>query len=106
VRALPPGEQRQDLLLPGRKHRQLDLRAGLGRLAPWAQRPPHARDELVRVDRLDEVVVGAEQKAGDAVVGLGAFARDEDDRQLLSEAVAELLVQLEAARSGQDDVYQ
>ena len=39
-------------------------------------------------------------------MGLGAFARDEDDRQLLSEAVAELLVQLEAARSGQDDVYQ
>jgi hypothetical protein len=59
--ALPLGEEREDLSLPSRQHRQLERRAALLRLAARPQRTPNARDQLVQVDRLDEVVVGSEK---------------------------------------------
>src|ERR1051325_10214749 len=43
---------------------------------------PQARKDLVGRRRLGDVVVGADEQAGDAVIGLRARAREEDDREL------------------------
>src|SRR5919106_3942215 len=45
---------------------------------------PDAREELVRREGLDDVVVRTHEKPRHAVVRLGARARDEDNRHLAS----------------------
>ena len=34
----------------------------------WPERPAHTRDQLVGIERLDEVVVGTQHQPGDTVV--------------------------------------
>ena len=51
-------------------------------------------DELAVHVGFDEIVVGPEQQAGDAAVGLGASARQEDDGQLGAELGPERVAHL------------
>lgn len=73
--AQPLGQQPQHLVLAARQRRRRARGA----------RPPEqrvdAREQLVGLERLDHVVVPAEQQPGRAVERLRAFARDEHDRQ-------------------------
>jgi hypothetical protein len=75
-------------------------------IAAHPERPAYARNEFVGIQRLDEIVVCAEQQAGNAVVRLCAFTRNEDDGELVAEQVAELAVELEAAALRQPDVQE
>lgn len=65
-----------------------------------------ARDELVRSDRLDDVVIGTEQKARDAVERLGAFPRDEDDGETLVDLLLEAPAELVPGEIGEVNVDQ
>src|SRR5437899_5489943 len=49
----------------------------------------HAGEQLGGVARLHDVVVAADEEAGDAVVRVGPIRRCEDDRQRVPERVAE-----------------
>ena len=57
---------------------------------PRATKPSEADDQLVRVDRLDQVLVRTDMEAGDAVALVDAFASHEHDRQGLSIHVTKL----------------
>jgi hypothetical protein len=101
VTAKALGDQGQDLDLPTRERR----------LEPWLappfrplQQPPHPCDELVEGEGLDEEVVAADEEAGDAVVRLGPFCRDEDDRQTVAELVPELAAHLVAGETREADL--
>jgi hypothetical protein len=63
------GEEAQDLELALRQvgNARALCRVGLGRRP--LDEPAHARDELVRVDRLQDVVVAADEQARDALRG-------------------------------------
>jgi hypothetical protein len=52
--------------------------------APSSEMSPNARDELVRVDWLRQVVVGTNKQSGDPVVRLRPITRDEQDRKLVA----------------------
>jgi hypothetical protein len=56
------------------------------------------------VERLREIVVGAEQEAAHAVVSLDPLRRDEHDRQRRAVGLAQRPTQLVARTVGQDDV--
>ena len=54
------------------------------RVSPLRDQSSQPRGQLVRIDRLDDVVVGADEQADDAIRRLHALAADEDDRKVLS----------------------
>src|SRR5262245_25369291 len=56
-----------------------------------------ACEQLVGIDRLDQIVVGADEHARSTVEGLDPFARDEDDRKPLAVKVTELAADLVSA---------
>ena len=60
------------------------------------------RDQLLGVDGLDEVVVGPDQQADDAIRGLAPLAADEHDRQVLAEPLPQLAADLVARRPGKN----
>jgi hypothetical protein len=64
-------------------------------------RPAGAGEQLVGVERLDDVVVGADEESHRPVDRLDSVRGDEEDRQLLAEVVAELVAELEAADARQ-----
>ena len=98
------GQQGQDLLLAVRERgRSVDGSLGRGR-AGTTQGPPDAREQLVGIERLHQVVVGAEQQAGHAIGGIGPAAGDEDDREIVAVRLVELAAELVAARVGQIDL--
>ena len=90
--ALAAREQHEHLALPRRQNRgRRRILVPLGRcplLGLSPQERPNAVDELLGVERLEDVVVGAEQKTGDPIQGLHARARDEHDRDGVAEGVA------------------
>jgi hypothetical protein len=47
-----------------------------------AKRAPNSRHQLALIEGLHDVVVSAEEKPGDSVVGLSPVARQEDDRDV------------------------
>jgi hypothetical protein len=63
-----------------------------------------ARDQLTRIDRLDQVVVGPDQHAAGAIERIGPLAGDEDDRDRVAVAVAERAADLVAVQAGQLNV--
>jgi hypothetical protein len=63
----------------------------------------HARDDLPGAERLDDVVVGAELEADDAV-GLVAAGGEHDDRHL--RGAADLTADVEARSVGQHQIEQ
>src|SRR3546814_7255763 len=79
----PPGSTRTDTLFPDTtlfRSAALAVRdRPLDRVA--AQHGAHARDQLADPERLREIIVGAKLEADDPV-GLGAFGRQEDDRNV------------------------
>ena len=81
-------------------------RAKRGRASPrdFAISLRKPRDQLLRVDGLDEVVVGADQETDDPVGSLAPLAADEHDRQLLAVSLPQLAADLVAGRSRKDHV--
>src|SRR4030095_1806542 len=61
-------------------------------------------EELLRVERLRDVVVRAQQEPGDSVGRIGSRPGHEDDRELFPELVAELAADLIATRHAELDV--
>src|SRR5439155_27103941 len=61
-------------------------------------------EQLVRSDRLDEIRVAADQEAGDAVVRLDPRSRNEHDRQLVAESLAQGVADLVAGDPRETDV--
>ena len=66
--------------------------------------PPNTREELGGLERLDEVVVRADEQAGDEIEPFRPAPGDEDDRQVFAVQVAERTADLVAARSRKVDV--
>src|SRR5437899_11248703 len=64
----------------------------------------HAGEQLGGVARLHDVVVAADEEAGDAVVRVGPIRRCEDDRQRVPERVAELAADFVAIDIGERDL--
>jgi hypothetical protein len=97
---LPVGKQLENLALsfrqPGRFPPRDDARA--------LEQAPHAGEELAGVERLRKVVVGSELETGDAIARLDAVAGHEQDRQIVSEFVAELAADLVPRKPGQADL--
>ena len=87
---LPVGKQLENLALsfrqPGRVPPRDDARP--------LEQAPDAGEELAVVERLRKVVVGSELETGDAIARLDAVAGHEQDRQIVSELVAELAADL------------
>jgi len=71
----PLCEKPEDLLLAWSQAR----RDGSGDRRRLSHEPPDAREEVIEPDRLRQVVVGAEQEAGDPVRLFGPRRGDEDD---------------------------
>ena len=65
-----------------------------------------ARKQLGWVERLDDVIVGAQTETRDSVEPLGPLTRDEHDRQLLAELGSELAADVVTAHSGEIDVQE
>src|SRR5919201_2714142 len=65
-----------------------------------------ARDELARIEGLAQVIVAAEFQACDLVVAFGAAARDEDDPDAESVALAQAPADVVARHQWQMDVEQ
>src|SRR3546814_20316795 len=68
-----------------------------------AQHGAHARDQLADPERLREIIVGAKLEADDPV-GLGAFGRQEDDRNVAGPP--DLPADCDPRGAGQPDVGQ
>jgi hypothetical protein len=92
---------------------ELTVRHAEGRAFPLgvggvlaADESVHAGQQLVRVERLHDVVVAAEAEAGDPIERLRAHARDEDDRQPLAELGAQLAADVVAAHAREVDVQE
>jgi len=64
------------------------------------------REKLAFIERLHDIVVGAEQEPCDAVEWLGSLAGHEDDRDLVPKALAQLSAHLVAAHGGEVDVQE
>jgi len=91
-------EQRQDLKLTAGEG-SVD-RTALPRAASSTRardKSPSASEELVPIDRFDEVVVAADKEPGSAVDRCRPVARNEDDRNVVAELVTKLLADLEPA---------
>ena len=69
-----------------------------------AKHGSNPRQQLALVERLHDVVVGAEKEPGDSVVRLGPVAREEDDRNIVPEPLAEPAADLVAAHFGEVDL--
>ena len=63
-----------------------------------SQRAPDARQKLAEVERLHEIVVGAEHEAGRAIERSRALGGDEDDRKVVAESLVELAKYFETAQ--------
>lgn len=105
-----PGEKLEHLTLACRQRRQpRSAVAGgcaAGRARSRAAVPHRASDpgeQLAFVERLHHVVVCADQEPCNAIVGLGAVARDEDDRDLVGERVAQLTADFVTADAAEVD---
>ena len=70
----------------------------LAQLCRAGQRPPDTGDELVRHERLEDVVVGPDHEPGDGVERVRPGSRDEDDGKRLAEALSQRSTQLVPAR--------
>ena len=93
-------EHPQDLELA---RRELGV-AGDGRAPGALDQLAHPHDQLLQVDGLAEVVVGADEQPGDAVGGLAAAPRHEHDRQLRPVEVAQLAADLVPGDVGEVDL--
>jgi hypothetical protein len=71
-----------------------------------AKRAPNPRQQLALVERLHDVVVGAEKEPGDPVVRLRPVTREEDDRDVVAEPFPKLAADLVAAHFGKVDLEQ
>ncbi|HEV8248374.1 MAG TPA: hypothetical protein VGQ15_00245, partial [Gaiellaceae bacterium] len=69
-----------------------------------SERPADARQELVSVEGLDEVVVGAQEEARDDIPSVAALAGDENDGKVVANRVVQLTKHLVAAEAGQADL--
>ncbi len=103
ARFVPVREEREDLLLTRREPARRVV-GGLRGGRRTRDQPAHTRHEEGRVERLDEVVVGAEEHPGGSIEVVRLVGRDQDDGQLLAELIAQLSAELEAADVGQPDV--
>src|SRR5919198_4569732 len=99
-------QERQHLVLTRRQlgRRRDERRVRLDRRG--SKKPLHARQHLLRVERLQNVVVGAEQEPARRVERIDALSRHEDDRKLLPEQAAEVAEDRVAGDAGQADVEQ
>ena len=66
--------------------------------------PAQPRDQLLRIDGLDEVVVGTDQEADDAIGSFTPCAAHEHDRQLLAVALAQFAADVVPRRPRKDHV--
>ena len=73
--------------------------AGGARVDPM-QRPQQPDAQLAGVERLEYIIVGAEQEPSDAIERIGPDLRDEHHRELGAEPSEELGHQLQAATGG------
>jgi hypothetical protein len=71
-----------------------------------AKRAPNSREQLALVEGLHDVVVGAEQKPCDSVIGLSPVTRQEDDRDVAAVPIPQVAANLIAAHLGEVDVEQ
>src|SRR5438874_13614663 len=66
----------------------------------------YERKQLGWIERLHDVIVGAQTETRDSVEPLGSLTRDEHDRQLLPELGSELAADVVTAPSGEIDVHE
>ena len=71
-----------------------------------AKRAPNPRQQLALVERLHDVVVGAEKESGNPIVGLRPVTREEDDRDVVAETIPQLAANLVAVYFGEVDLEQ
>jgi len=91
------GKKRQNLVLPW-----CQARSTVG--PPAAEQAPNPDQQLVQSERLDEVVVRADQQTGHPVTRLGSLAGDEDDREPRPELLTQLPAYLVTREVWQDDL--
>src|SRR5262249_46703023 len=95
------GEQIEDLVLALSQRIKLLVRP---RRNPVRRRPTHetsdARDQLGRIDRLDQIVVCPKQKPRGPIERVGSLAGDENDRYGVAVALAQLPADLIAVQAG------
>src|SRR5438874_13380316 len=66
----------------------------------------YERKQLGWIERLHDVIVGAQTETRASVEPLGSLTRDEHDRQLLPELGSELAADVVTAHSGEIDVQE
>ena len=76
----------------------------VGKPGPALQVPADASDEVVEGEGLHEVIVAADEEAGDPVERLRPLPRDEDDRQPVAELFPQGATDLVAADAWQVDI--
>src|SRR6266536_3143006 len=95
------GQPPEHLELAFRQIEPAGRRRWSGRLSPRANDgSPHAREELVRIHRLDEVVVAADEQADGSVGGLDPLPGNENDRQVITQFVSKSTTDLESVDVG------
>jgi hypothetical protein len=102
--ALTLREKTQDLALPdgqqGTDHLRLRFLGNPRRSLDASKDPAGPRKQLIVVERLHDVVVGANEEPGNPVRWRRSLARDEDDSELIAVLVAQLPADLLAAHVG------
>ena len=74
------------------------------RPARLCDQPAQPRDQLLRIDGLDEVVVGADQQPDHPIGSFTSFAAHEHDRQLFAVPLPQVAANLIAGRSREDHI--
>ena len=106
--ALAPREETQDLAFPvgqqGTDQLRLRLLSIPQRRLDASKDPARPRKQLIVVERLHDVVVGADEEPGNPVRRRRSLARDEDNSDVRAVIVAQLPADLVAADLGEAHV--